>query len=270
MTLKRRTFGHLALGAGMATGLPAGLRPALADDALELLEAGTLSSATEGTFPPFSYAEGSDLKGFELSVIREIAARLGLEHKPVVIAWDSILVGLMSDQYDMVSNPMGITEERQKSVYFCDAWVESGARIAVRADDAAATTDDLKGRSIGAIVASTFVPLAEELTDDVRSYSSDPEALQDVINGNVDGAIVDGIGGAYAIKTGSLPLRLVDGFLDSYQMGWAVAKTRPNLVRAINGALAEMVSDGSFAQLAMDEIGIDPTPREPIRTLFES
>jgi len=269
MTIDRRRFGHLVLGAGFAAGLPS-VRPARADNHLELLEAGTLSSATEGTFPPFSYSDGRQLQGFELAVIREIAARLGLEHKPVVIAWDSILVGLMSDQYDMISNPMGITEERQQSVYFCDAWVESGARIAVRADDAATVTDDLQGRPLGTIVASTFVPLAEALSDDVKFYSSDPEALQDVINGNIDGAIVDGIGGAYAIKTGNLPLKLVDGFLDSYQMGWAVAKSRPNLVRAINAALAEMIADGTFARIAMEQIGIDPTPREPIRTIFES
>lgn len=267
MTLDRRRFGQLMIGAA-AAALP-GARAAWAAEDLELLEPGVLSSATEGTFPPFSYSDGGALKGFELSVIREVASRLGLEHKPVVIAWDSILVGLMSEQYDMISNPMGITEERQKSVYFCDAWVESGARIAVRADDAAATTDDLKGRPVGTIVASTFVPLAEALTDTVKTYGSDPEALQDVINGNIDGAVVDGIGGAYAIKTGNLPLKLVDGFLDSYQMGWAVQKTRPNLVRAINGALGEMVSDGTFAEIAMAEIGIDPTPREPIRTKFE-
>lgn len=269
MTIDRRRFGHLMIGTGIAASLPL-VRPAFADNHLELLDAGTLSSATEGTFPPFSYSDGSDLKGFELAVIREVASRLGLEHKPVVIAWDSILVGLMSDQYDMISNPMGITEERQKSVYFCDAWVESGARIAVRTDDAAQTTDDLKGRSLGTIVASTFVPLAEALSDDVKTYGSDPEALQDLINGNIDGAVVDGIGGAYAIKTGGLPLRFVDGFLDSYQMGWAVAKSRPNLVRAINGALGDMVSDGTFSKIAMEEIGIDPTPREPIRTKFES
>jgi polar amino acid transport system substrate-binding protein len=266
MTLSRRGFGRLSLAAGAAAALPA-YRASAAD--LELLEPGVLSSATEGTFPPFSYSEGGDLKGFELAIIREVASRLGLTHEPVVVAWDSILVGLMADQYDMISNPMGITAERQKSVYFCDAWVESGARIAVRADDAAGTMEDMRGRPLGTIVASTFVPLAEGLSDDVKLYGSDPEGLQDVINGNIDGAVVDGIGGAYAIKTGGLPLKLVDGFLDSYQMGWAVAKSRPNLVRAINGALGEMVADGTYKRIAMEEIGVDPTPRAPIRTVFE-
>jgi polar amino acid transport system substrate-binding protein len=268
MTLERRGFLRLSVAAAAAS-LP-GLRGARAAGDLELIEPGVLSSATEGTFPPFSYADGDKLAGFELEIIREVASRLGLTHEPVVVAWDSILVGLMSGQYDMISNPMGITAERQKSVYFCDAWVESGARIAVRRDDPATVTEDLRGRPLGTIVASTFVPLAEALTDDVKLYGSDPEGLQDVINGNIDGAVVDGIGGAYAIKTGGLPLKLVDGFLESYQMGWAVAKSRPDLVRAINGALGEMVGDGTYARIAMAVIGVDPTPREPIRTVFGS
>jgi polar amino acid transport system substrate-binding protein len=268
MKINRRRFGQLTVATALTTTF-AGLRPAFAADDLGLLNPGVLSSATEGTFPPFSYSDGTELQGFELSIIREIATRLGLVHQPVIISWDSILVGLISDRYDMISNPMGITEERQKSVYFCDAWVESGARIVVRTDDTATITDDLKGREVGTIVASTFVPLAEALTDNVKLYGSDPEALQDLINGNIDGAVVDGIGGAYAIKTGNLPLKLVDGFLDSYQMGWAVTKARPNLVRAINGALGEMIADGAYARIAMEQIGIVPIPRDPIRTVFE-
>jgi polar amino acid transport system substrate-binding protein len=51
-------------------------------------------------------------------------------------------------------------------------------------------------------------------------------------------------------------------------MGWAVKQGKPNLVTAVNVALAEMVADGSFARIAMAEIGIDPTPNEPIRSLL--
>lgn len=236
---------------------------------LELIEPGVLSTATEGSFPPFSIRDvGGELGGFELEVIREIASRLGLEHKPVIIKWDSILVGLMSDQYDMISNPMGITEERQQSVTFCDAWVESGARLVVRDDSAIASLDDVKGESIGVIVASTFVPMAEQLGGVVKSYKSDPEALQDLANGNISAVITDAVAGAYAIKEAGLPLKLIDGYIESYQMGWAVKQGKPNLVKAINAALAAMVDDGTFASIADDVIGIDPTPSEPIRSII--
>ncbi len=241
-------------------------RPATAAE-LELLEPGVLSTATEGSFAPFSMRDASgELQGFELAVIREIASRLGLEHRPVVISWDSILVGLLSDRYDMVSNPMGITAERQESVTFCDAWVESGAKLVVAEESPIRAPEDAKGTTVGVIVASTFVPMAEALGAEVRTYRADPDALQDVANGNIDAAITDAVAGAYAIKTGGLPLRLVDPFIESYQMGWAVKPGKPNLVTAINGALGEMVADGTFAQIGMAEIGLDPTPADPMRS----
>jgi polar amino acid transport system substrate-binding protein len=110
--------------------------------------------------------------------------------------------------------------------------------------------------------------MAEALGAEVRTYRADPDALQDVANGNIDAAITDAVAGSYAIKTAGLPLRLVDPFIESYQMGWAVKPGKPNLVTAINGALAEMVADGTFAEIGMAEIGLDPTPADPIRSLL--
>ena len=267
--MQRREFIALT----KATALSLAAMPLMARlpraEELELIEPGILSSATEGAFPPFSMRNAAgELGGFELAIIREIAGRLGLEHKPVVIKWDSILVGLMADQYDMVSNPMGITEERQKSVTFCDAWVESGARLVVAEDSDIASLDGANGKTIGVIVASTFVPMAEALGGNVKTYKSDPEALQDLANGNIDAVITDSVAGAYAIKTANLPLTLVPGFIESYQMGWAVKQGKPQLVMAINTALADMISDGTFAKIGEEVLGLDPTPSDPIRSLL--
>ena len=234
---------------------------------LELLNAGELSAATEGTFPPFSLRDASgNLDGFEMRIMGEIANRLGLEYKPVIIKWESILVGLKADQYDIISNPMGITEARQEEVTFCDAWVESGARLVVRNDASIQSTDDVKGKNIGVIVASTFVPIAEQLGGVVKTYKADPDALQDLVNGNVDAVITEGIAAAYAIKTADLPLHMTDDLLDSFQMGWAVQKGKPNLVKAINQALADMHADGTYERIADEMIGISPKPKEPIRS----
>lgn len=236
-----------------------------AAEELELLEPGVLSTATEGAFAPFSMRNASgELEGFELAVIREIARRLNLEHRPVVTKWDSILVGLQADQYDLISNPMGITEERQQSVTFCTAWVESGAKLVVPEDSEITSLEQASGKTIGVIVASTFVPMAERLGGEIKLYKSDPEALQDLVNGQIDAVITDAVAGGYAIKTAGLELRLIDEFIDSYQMGWAVKKGKPNLVNAVNAALADMVADGTYRALAESIIGIDPTPAEPI------
>ena len=238
---------------------------ASANDELEILEPGVLSTATEGAFAPFSFRSAAgELKGFEIEVIQEIANRLGLEHRPVITKWESILVGLQADQYDMISNPMGITAERQKAVTFCTAWVESGAKLVVPEGSDITSLEQVAGKSIGVIVASTFVPMAEELGGTVKLYKSDPEALQDLVNGQIDAVITDAVAGGYAIKTAGLELRLVDEFIESYQMGWAIKNGKPNLTRAVNAALDAMIKDGTYASLSENILGIDPTPKEPI------
>ncbi len=255
-----------ALGAG-AIAAPALIGRALAADNLELLKPGTLMSATEGTFPPFSF-RGSDgnLDGLEMRIMGEIASRLGLQYEPVVIKWDSMLIGLQADQYDIIGNAMGITPERQEQVTFCDGWLESGAQLITRTDSPITSPADTKGKRIGAITASIFVPLIEGWGAEPVHYKSDVEAMQDTVNGQIDGMVTDAISGAYAISKANLPLHPVGDIQSAYQMGWAVKKGKPNLVIAINETREAMVADGTVAKLFDDLIGFDPSPKDPIRS----
>lgn len=236
---------------------------------LETLVPGKISSATEGTFPPFSFTDSSGkLDGLEMRMMGEIASRLGLTYEPVVIKWDSMLIGLEADQYDIVGNAMGITAERQKAVTFCDGWLESGARLFVPTGSEITAVEQTAGKKIGAITASIFVPLVESWGAEAIQYKSDVEAVQDVGNGRLDGMVTDAIAGAYAISAGKLPLSPVGELKSPYQMGWAVNKGKPNLVNAINETRAAMVADGTVAALFKNLIGFDPSPRSPTRSIF--
>lgn len=258
------------LAAGMAFALCLGTASAQEQQAgeLELLTPGELTVATEGTFPPFSMQDaGGELEGLEIRVMREIADRLGLEYKPVLIKWDSILIGLMSDQYDIVSAAMDITEERQQQVTFSDGWLESGGRLIVGEDAGIDSPDDMAGKPVGVLVASTWADLAEELgASEVKSYKSETDALQDLVNGNIEGVVTDAIAGAYAIEASDLPLVMVEEPLSSIQKGFAIKKGKPNLTRAVNQGLADMIADGTYARLTEELIGFNPAPKEPIRS----
>lgn len=265
--MKRRTFiktGSLLLASTLAA--PHVIRHARAEE-LELLVPGELSSATEGTYPPFSVRKpDGTLDGLEMRTMGEICRRLSLTYKPVVIKWDSMLVALLADQFDIVGNAMGITDERKKSVNFCDGWVESGARLIVRKDSPIQSSAEMSGKSVGVITASIFVDLAAGWGADVKHYKADVDAMQDCVNGQVDGIVLDSIAAAFAIQKSKLPLRWTDELHIPYQLGWAVKKGKPNLVRAINRTRAEMVADGTFKNLVEDLVGYDPSPKNPIRS----
>lgn len=254
------------LGALAVPLLPA----AHAQGALELVRPGELSACTEGTFPPFSMTDArGQLDGIEIRLMRAIAAKLMLTYRPIIQKWESTLVGLEAGQYDLASTAMDITEERQKAVVFVDGWLESGSRVLVRRAEAAITRPaDLRGRSVGVLVASTYAKAAEELGATLKLYRSEAEAYQDLVNGNVQAVISDAIGCAYAIKTSSLPLRMLDEPVSRVQKGWPVKKGKPNLVRALNGALAAVQQDGTYARIMEEMIGFNPQPASPIRSIL--
>lgn len=237
---------------------------------LELLVPGVLSVATEGTYAPFSMRDPSGkLDGLEIRVMEEISRRLGLEYKPVIVKWDSVLIGLEAEQYDVISAAMDITEERQKKVLFSNGWLESGGRVVVANDSEITSPDQLPGRKVGALVASNWTKIAEALGAEVKSYKAESDAMQDLANGQVEAVITDAVAASYAIQTSSLPLRLIEEPVSSIQKGFAIKKGKPNLARAINKALAEMIADGTYANLMTDLIGMNPAPAHPIPTIFE-
>ncbi len=255
-------FAAIAIAAALLFEMP--VSQSFAAD-LELLVPGELSAATEGTFPPFNM-QGPDgkLDGLEMRVMGEIAKRLGLTYKPVITKWEAILIGLKADQYDTSSDAMDITPERQKEVVFVDGWLELGGRLVVKADSPLKSSEDIKGKTVGVLVASTWEKLATGLGASVKTYKSETDALQDLVNGNIDGVVTDSIAAAYVIKNSHLPLRMTDGYLSHIQKGFPVKRGKPNLVKAMNKALSDMIADGTYAKLTTDLIGYSPAPEKPI------
>jgi polar amino acid transport system substrate-binding protein len=256
-------------GLALAVPLMFTVSAANADD-LELVTPGQLTAATEGTYPPFSMqnAQG-ELDGIDVRLVREIAKRLGLEYKPVLLKFDSLLVGLEADQFDLIGSPVDITPQRKEKVTFSDGWIESGARLIVPEKSTVQQPADIAGKTIGVLAASTWADMAAPLNPgELKTYKSETDAFQDLVNGNIDAIVTDGISASFNIKTSNLPLRLVDTPLSTLQKAWAIKKGKPNLVKAVNKALAEIVADGTYTKLTADFIGFAAAPKDPIRSEF--
>ncbi len=234
----------------------------------ELLEPGKLQVATEGTYAPFSMrAPDGTLDGLEIRVMSEIAKRLDLEYVPVLIKWDSLLVGLQADQFDVISAAMDITEARQEQVTFADGWLESGGRVVIPLESDITSAADINGKTVGALVASNWSKIAEEKGASVKTYKAESDAMQDLVNGNIDAVITDSIAAAYAITDARMPLKMTDDYVSHVQKGFAFKKGKPKLVAAVNEALAEMIADGTYAELTTELVGFSPAPKDPIKTI---
>ena len=236
----------------------------------ELLKPGTLTCAFSGAYAPFAIqAADGTWSGLAIEVFREAVDRTGLKLEYVITKWESLLVGLFANKYDMLCDTMDITKERQGRVLFVDGWLESGGRLVVHKDSTINSLGDFEGKTMGVLVASTWAELAKPLKPgETKYYPTESDAFLDVKNKKVDGMITDSIAAAWAIEKSGLPLRIVPGYLSRIQKGFAAKKDHPNLIKAINSALSEMVEDGTYAKITSNIIGYSPTPESPTRSMF--
>lgn len=263
-----RSIQGLALASVMAVS--AAPQDAQAQD-YKLIEAGTIKCAFTGSFAPFSM-QTADGKWYGLTneVFREMVNRTGLKLEYVITKWDSLLVGLMAEQYDILCDTMDITKERQARVLFVDGWIESGGRLVVHKDSDITAFDQFKGKTMGVLVSSTWAELAKGLEPgEIKYYQAESDAMRDLADNKIDGMVTDSIAAAWAAEHAKMPLRTVEGYLSRIQKGWAAKNDRVELVKALNKALSGMVADGTYAKITSALIGYSPAPAEPIRSQID-
>lgn len=79
----------------------------------------TLTIATEGTYPPWSYAKpDGSYAGYEMDLVTILCQRMTVTCRIVTQDWNGLIPGLRVGQYDAVIASMGVTEERSKIVSF--------------------------------------------------------------------------------------------------------------------------------------------------------
>ncbi|MBO8172711.1 MAG: transporter substrate-binding domain-containing protein [Bacillaceae bacterium] len=216
----------------------------------------TFSFAMSGLYKPFNFKEDGELVGFDVEIGTEIAKRMGMEPDPVTNPWESIIPGLTTNKYDAIIGSMAITEERLEKVNFSRPYYRSGAQIFVSADnDEIKSADDLKGKVIGVVKASTFKDVAMEYTDQVKEYDSDLTALNDLPSGRIDAVITDQMVGLRMIKEGAVDIKDVGEPLWVDEMGIAVRKEDEALLENINKALESMIEDGTYEEISKKWFG---------------
>ncbi len=216
---------------------------------------GEFSFAMSGLYKPYNYRENGDLTGFDKEIGDAIAKEMGLEPKAVSNPFETIIDGLNGQKYDAVIGSLGITEKRKEAVEFSQPYYRSGAQVFIRkGDDSIKSPDDLRGKKIGVLKASTYLDLAKEYSDQIVEYTSDPIALNDLPTGRVDAVITDEGVGDYAIQQG-LGIEKMGEPLTHDEMGIAVRKGNKDLQQKIDQALKAIIENGTYERISEKYFG---------------
>lgn len=219
---------------------------------LELVKKGALTFSMTGQYPPLNFKKDGKLTGFDVEIGTEIAKRIGLEANPVTNPWETIIQGLKAKKYDAIIGSMTATPERDKQVDFTNPYYLSGAQIFVaEGNNDIQSKEDLKGKTIGVIQASTWKDMAEELSDQVKGYPTDVNALQDLELGRLDAVITDKIVGVSAQNEKGLKIKEIGDLLNEDRVSVAVAEGNKELADKINEAIQSMIDDGTYEKISM-------------------
>jgi cystine transport system substrate-binding protein len=242
-------------GSGSGSGADA------AGDEYGLVQAGTLTVATEGTYRPFSYHEdgAGDLVGYDVEVAEAVAEKLGLEIAFEETQWDAIFAGLDAGRFDVIANQVSITPEREEQYLFSEPYTVSRGVIVVNEGDTSISSfDDLEGKTTAQSLTSNWNELATESGANVEAVEGWAQSVALLQQGRVDATINDELTFLdYVNTTPDAAIEVAAETEDTSESAFAFTQDKEALVEAIDEALAELREEGVLAELGEKYFGAD-------------
>lgn len=231
------------------------------DDLARIKSAGAIKIGTEGTYAPFSYHDASGLTGFDVEIGREIARRLGVKADFVEGKWDGLIAGLDVKRYDVVINQVGITDARKAKYDFSNPYISSQAVLVVRDNNTEIKSfGDLKGKRSANTLTSNFGKLAQKYGAEVVPVQGFNESIDLLLSGRVDATINDNLSFLDFKKhkpDAKVKAVASDKSAEFSESGVLLRKGNPDLVAAINKALADIKADGTYKKISVKYFGTD-------------
>ena len=100
-------------------------------------ENGTIRAVTTPDAAPFSFFKDQVYEGYEVEILTEFCEKYGYALQVDGTTFDALISSVASNKYDIAFNGIYITEERKKSVDFCDVTYTANVVPVIRKEGAA-------------------------------------------------------------------------------------------------------------------------------------
>ena len=216
--------------------------------------------------PPFEFTGKDGPAGFDIEVMRRIAAKIGRTWQLVPYTgadFNGIFAGLGDGRYDCVASGTTITPGRQAIADFCAPYCLSGQSLVVDTTrhPNVRSFDDLKGLVIGVQKGNTSQPVADKLVAEKRAagvkvyaYDEIETALGDLSTGGCD-AFMKLAPVTHWFVRDRPRLAVVQTGITRELLGVCVRKGDTALRDAIDAAQAALARDGTLGVLIKQWLG---------------
>ena len=212
--------------------------------------------ATDATWPPFEYIdENGNLTGFEVELVPMIGEAVGETFVVQNIPWDTIFAGLKNGQYDGVASGVTVTEERKATIDFSTPINNQGQVLIIptaKASEVGSIDELPEGSKVGVQIGTTGDFALEDYPVEIRRYDDIGLAIEDMLNGNLDGAVCDSlIASDFVLKNENYAnLLVVAGEpFTAEEIAIGVQKGNTALLDKINEGLSILMENGEFDAL---------------------
>ncbi|GAB2678487.1 basic amino acid ABC transporter substrate-binding protein [Thalassiella azotivora] len=223
------------------------------DGGVELVSDGVLTTCTHLPYEPFQFSDGGEIVGFDVDVVDEIAADLGVEQEIIDTPFEGIQTGedLNTLKCDIAAAGMTITDVREENLDFSDPYFDATQALLVPAGSDVDSLEDLSGGTLGVQLSTTGEIYAQEnAPDDVQLVQFEDLALLQtaVQTGQVDAAINDN-GVLLDFAADNDDVEVTAEFDTGEQYGLGVRTGNEALLEQVNATLERIRDDGTYDEI---------------------
>ena len=212
--------------------------------------ADTLTMGTNASFPPYEFYENEKIVGIDAEIAAAIAEKLGMELKIEDMEFKAMIPAVTTGKIDFGMAGMTVTEERLQSVNFSETYATGIQAIIVKEGSEIKSVDDLYAEGatwkVGVQDATTGdIYCTDDFGEDrVSKFPVGADAVEALKTGKVDCVIIDNEPAkAYVAANEGLTILDTQYAVEDYAI--AVALENTELLEKINGALKELIDDGT-------------------------
>jgi polar amino acid transport system substrate-binding protein len=209
------------------------------------------------------------LEGFDIDLAREFARAIFGDPNRVdlrVVTAAQRETALQEGQVDLVVRTYSITCDRKAKVGFSTPYYVAKQRILATKGSGIASAADLSGKRVCAVTGTTSLAALYALDPRPKLYgvSQWTDCLVMIQQGQIDAISTDDVVLAGLLAQDRKNLELVGGSIADELYGVGVKLGNDDLVRFVNGALAQMREDGTWERLYQANLqSVAPSPGPP-------
>jgi len=213
-------------------------------------------------YPPFSYmGDDGEYTGFDVEVCKAACELLGWDFDVFGVNWDEKLIQLDSQECDCVWSGMTILDSMKEAGYIIsEPYYDNTQVLLVKDNSGFDSSADLAGKVVAVQLGTSGDALLNggDLADLAATFSeivtcdSFLKCFAELDGQAVDAVFVDlPVAASYAAKNEGF--KIINENLGAEQYGIAFRSGDAELCEAIDGAVQELVKNGTYAEIAAKE-----------------